>query len=297
MKSTLIVIVTFAALAGAAAAQDEPADAEQAAFKRWLEFYAAEAAGYELFINDKPPQKLKLETPPLLTYTNPVRTGSQHGAIYVWTLDGRPEAIASFWSTYVAGDSAQRDVTHEFQSLSLGPLGSRHVARVGSRGPVPDWNLDRPGVELHFLAEAPAPAGSAPARLVQMRRLAQEFSAKITASNKETTSDLRLLPQPLMRYSSHSAAVIDGAMFAFVQATDPELILMIESRRTADGPRWHYLAARFTNRPLQLRHGEREVWSCDAAEGYDGAQPYFIYWSVSRRDRLLADEPAKKPAD
>ncbi len=297
MKSTLIVIASFAALAGAAAAQQGPADAEQAGFKRWLAFYAAEAAEYELFIEDKTPQKLQLETPPVMTYTNPVRAGSQHGAIYVWTLDGRPEAIASFWSTDVAGNSALRDVTHEFQSLSLGPLGSRHVVRVGGKGPVPDWKLDRPGVELRFLAEAPAPAGSAPARLVQMRRLAREFSARITASNKETASDLRLLPQPLMRYSSHSAEVIDGAMFAFVQATDPELILMIEARKTADGPRWHYSAARFTNRPLQLRQGQREVWSCDAAEGYDGAQPYFIYWSVSRRDRLLADEPAKKPAD
>jgi hypothetical protein len=226
-----------------------------------------------------------------------VRRGSQHGAIYVWTLDGGPEAIASFWSTDVAGNSAMRDVTHEFQSLSLGQLASRHVARVGGKGPVPDWKPDRPGAELHFLAEAPAPAKSAPARLVQMRRLAQGFSAKITANSKETTSDLRLLPQPLMRYSSPSAKVIDGAMFAFVQATDPELILMIEARETVDGPRWHYAAARFTNRPLQLTQGEREVWSCDAAEGYDGAQPYFIYWSVSRRDRLLEDEVAKRPAN
>lgn len=297
MKSTLIVIVSFTALAGEAESQQGPVDAERAGLERWKEFYAAEAAEYELFIQDQPPRKLKLETPPLMTYTNPVRTGAQHGAIYVWTLDGRPEAIASFWSTDVAGNSALRDVTHEFQSLSLGPLGSRHAARVGSKGPVPDWKLDRPGVELHLLAGAPTPAGSAPARLVQMRRLAQNFSAKITANNKETTSDLRLLPQPLMRYSSHSAEVIDGALFAFVQATDPELILMIESRKTADGPRWHYSAARFTNRPLQLKQGEREVWSCDATEGYDGSQPYFIYWSVSRHDRLLADERAKKPGD
>jgi len=293
----LIVIASLAVLAGAAAAQQEPAGAEQAGFKRWLEIYAAEAAEYELFNKNEPPQKLKLETPPLLTYTNPVRAGGQHGAIYVWTLNGRPEAIASFWSTDVAANPALRDVTHEFQSLSLGPLGSRHAARVGSKGSVPDWKLDRPGVELHLLPEAPAPAGSAPARLVQMRRLAREFSASIKSSNKETASDLRLLPQPLMRYSSHSAEVIDGAMFAFVQATDPELILMIEARKTAEGPRWHYSAARFTNRPLQLKQGEHEVWSCDAAEGYDGAQPYFIYWSVSRRDRLLTDEPAKKSAD
>ena len=78
MKSTLIVIALFAAPAAAAAAQQEPADAEQAGFKRWLEFYAAEAAEYELFLEGEPPQKLKLETSPLLTYTNrPVQNHCQ----------------------------------------------------------------------------------------------------------------------------------------------------------------------------------------------------------------------------
>lgn len=296
MKATLFLFTLIAAWATVAVAQQEPADSAQADFKRWLDFYAAEAADYELFITGEPERKLKLETPPLLTYTNPVRAGGQHGAIYVWTLDGRPEAIASMWSTDVAGNPALRDVTHEFQSLSLAPLSSRHAPRVGNMGPVPDWKLDRPGVELHLLPKAPAPADSPAARLVQMRRLAREFSAKITASNKETSSDLRLLPQPLMRYTSPAADVTDGAMFAFVQATDPELILLIEARKTAEGPRWHYSAARFTNRPLRLIHDEREVWSCDAAAGYDGAQPYFIYWSVTRRDRGLADAPEEKTA-
>ena len=297
MKATLSILTLIAAWAAVAAAQQPPADSAQADFKRWLDFYAAEAADYELFLAGEAEQKLKLETPPVLTYTNPVRAGGQHGAIYVWTLDGRPEAIASLWSTDFAGNPALRDVTHEFQSLSLAPLFSRHAPRVGNMGPVPDWKLDRPGVELQMLPEAPTPAGSPAARLVQMRRLAREFSAKITANNKEPPSDLRLLPQPLFRYSSPSADVIDGGMFAFVQATDPELILLIEARKTAEGPRWHYSAARFTNRPLKLMLAEREVWSCGEAAGYDGAQPYYIYWSVSRRDRRLADEPAAKPAE
>lgn len=300
MKSMSLVSVliasAWAAAFAAPAAQQTPAGEEQAQLKRWLEFYAAEAAEYELFVDGKPERKLKLETAPLLTYTNPVRDGGQHGAVYVWTLDGRPEAIGSMWSTIAAGDPELREVTHEFQSLSLAPLASRHAPRIGRMGPVPDWKAGEAGLESNLLAGAPAPAETPSVRLTQMRRLAQGFSARITASDKETSSDLRLLPQPLFRYSSRSAGVSDGALFAFVQATDPELILMLEARNTADGPLWHYAAARFTNRPLELRRGDREVWSCGAAADYVGAQPYFIYLSVSKRDRRLADKAdAKAP--
>ncbi len=134
MKATLSNFTLFAAWAAVAAAQQEPGDSAQADFKRWLDFYAAEAADYALFITGEPQRKLTLETPPLLTYTNPVRAGGQHGAIYVWTLDGRPEAIASMWSTDFAGNPALRDVTHEFQSLSLAPLAVRRTKKEFFQG-------------------------------------------------------------------------------------------------------------------------------------------------------------------
>lgn len=289
MKPTLLCSALLLHFAVEAAGQQDSVAADQARFKRWLDFYAAEAATYELFLSGQPDRKLTLQTAPLLTYTNPVRTGGQHGAVYVWTLDGRPAAIGSIWSTAPAGEGGRRSVSHEFQSLSSQPIASRHAPRVGRRGPVPDWRSRTPGIELREVAGAAAPAATPTARLIQMRRLAKEFSAQITVSDDEPQSDLRLLTQPLFRYSSSSAGAIDGGLFAYVQATDPELILILETRETSAGPRWHYAAARFTNLPLRLKRGDEEAWSCDKAVAYVGDKPYFLYWGVSQHDQGLAD--------
>jgi hypothetical protein len=186
------------------------------------------------------------------------------------------------WSSLDPKDARQRVISHEFQSLSLDPIVSKHAQRTGRQGPVPDWKTSDAGIEWQPLPGAAAAAKTAAARLTQMRRLAAEFSAKITVSDVEGAGGLRLLTQPLLRYSSQSAGVADGGLFAFVLATDPELLLLIELRETKQGPRWHYAAARFTNRPLQLVRGKREVWSCKKAEAFVGRNPYFLYWGVGR---------------
>jgi hypothetical protein len=267
-----------------AAAPDAPAQKDP--FKRWVEYYTRQAEEYEFSLG-KAERRLELQATPVLKYSNPVRPTDQHGAIYVWTLDGRPEVIGSIWSSQDAKDPGVRMVTHEFQSLSLDTIVSQHPPRTGRKGQVPDWKTSAAGIELQLLPDAPAAAKSAPTRLSQMRRLAAEFSAQITGSDIETESGLRLLSSPLVRYSSKSAKVLDGGLFAFVQATDPELLLLIELRDTKDGPRWHYAAARFTNRPLLLARGERKLWECERAEDYVAHNPYFLYIGVGRRKSTL----------
>ena len=68
-------------------------DTDSEKIDRWFAIYDAEAASYELSIAGKSPAKLKLLPLPLLSYTNPVRSGQQHGSFYVWTRSGRPQAI------------------------------------------------------------------------------------------------------------------------------------------------------------------------------------------------------------
>jgi hypothetical protein len=52
-------------------------------------------------------------------------------------------------------------------------------------------------------------------------------------------TELRLLSTPVYRYQ------VDGALFAFVcaVATDPEAFLLLEARKTDEGPRLHYAFA------------------------------------------------------
>ena len=63
-----------------------------------------------------------------------------------------------------------------------------------------------------------------------MRELAAEFRAQDNFWGRGWTA-LRLLPTPISHYGKTGGTPEDGALFAFVLATDPEIFLFIEARR------------------------------------------------------------------
>ena len=128
--------------------------------------------------------------------------------------------IGSIWSALNRADTSLRNITHEFHSLS------EQTDVQATRGGQAAWTSGEPGIAWHSLAGSPAPASSRAGRLVQMRALARSLSARITA---EEATDLRLMPQPLYRYAEKTAGALDGALFVFALATDPELILLVEA--------------------------------------------------------------------
>jgi hypothetical protein len=72
---------------------------------------------------------------------------------------------------------------------------------------------------------------------------------------------LRLLTTPLYRHDTIDSLVSrGGALFAFCQQTDPELLLLIEARMSGAGYRWEYAVAGFSDMDLYLRLDGREVW-------------------------------------
>src|SRR5207245_2378254 len=98
--------------------------------------------------------------------------------------------------------------------------------------------------------------------LVQMRRLAQEFTGhEIDGESKRW--DLRLLPAPLYRYPEAKSGVIDGALFTLVSnaGTDPEVLLLIEAREVDGKLRWEYAFGRFSDRSLYVQRKDKEVWT------------------------------------
>jgi hypothetical protein len=274
------------ALVGSQVVAADETESEKQQIKRWMEYYATEASEYAIFAGDADEQRLELHAKPIFQYTNPVRAGGQHGAMFVWVADGRPLVIGSLWSAIPDQTPNQRLVTHEFHSLSGLPVRSEHAERVGRRGKVPNWSVREAGVNFADVPLAPLPAKTPALRLAQMREIAGQFTA-ILADSATDQEHLRLLPQPIHRYTSLSHAVFDGGLFAFVQGTDPELILLIEARQTTDGERWQFAAARFTNHPLQLRHKDQQVWTCPTAEVYIGTKPYFLYRGVANRGKVL----------
>ncbi len=137
------------------------------------------------------------------------------------------------------------------------------------------WNARTPGMELKPLSEAPAPAATAAERLRQMRNAVRQFRAEATSREGER-SQLRLLSSPLYRCEKTEGDLIDGALFAFVQATDPDVVLLIEARRGA--AEWQYGLARLNSIALRAFFRDREVWSAPELpwrQVQDRSQPYF----------------------
>lgn len=264
--SSLGITLLLAGLASApAAAFEQPRKTDEAArAQRFLELADREAAAYELRFRTGD-AKLKRHPDPVLHWSNPV-LGELYGGVFLWTRNGRPEAAASIYKWY----SPNTHMTHEFQSLSTGNLIAMRDGRTA-------WKTSRPGVEFEPVPAAPAPAESRPARLLHMRRLARRFTVTIDHRDKGKHK-LRLLTQPVYRYGDGAGEWTDGALFAFVLGTDPDALLLLESRRTEDGSEaWHYAFARMNWHPLRARHNGRVVWNVprlSRAKQYSDTEPY-----------------------
>jgi hypothetical protein len=274
----LFTAFSLAVLGQADAARKDDPELARAQQKKWNEFYRTTAATYAITLDGDRERKLKFHPEPVLLWSNPVRYGETNGSVFVWTYEGRVEAVGTIFSHLAREDETKRYIAHSFHSLSLEPL-------VADRNEADAWSIKVPGIEPKKIPDAPVPADTAPLRLTQMRDLAREFSA--TTSLDGVDHDLRLLTQPLYRYESKSPDVIDGALFTFVTGTDPELMLVIEARRTAGAVAWHFGAGRFTDLSLTLRHNQTVLWNSDRGLTEDGTRSPYISRRIELRDRML----------
>ena len=83
----------FAAVLLLAARQAHCEDKDVALAERAYRLADAEAKSFAL---EQESQPLKFESVPLMRWSNPV-SGQVFGDVYVWTLQGRPEVIASIF--------------------------------------------------------------------------------------------------------------------------------------------------------------------------------------------------------
>jgi hypothetical protein len=261
-----LVVLTLLLVRAGFVRADPPLD-EKALAQEFHPLAKREASAYTIRLEgrDRP---LTLQTEPVLKWSNPV-VGTVFGEVFIWTDDGRPEVVASIYKYY----SPRTHRANEFHSLAVRKL------RAERDGPVV-WAPARPGLELTPIPGAAAPAGSAPARLRQMRSLAQEFTGRQT-SREGVDREMRLLTQPIYRYENTKADLVDGAMFVFVLGTDPEAFLMIEARQPQSGaPEWRFGAARMNSINVRIYHRGREVWTAPEipwARVWDVTEPYTLF--------------------
>jgi hypothetical protein len=142
----------------------------------------------------------------------------------------------------------------ELHSLAEGPLVAIKDGHIV-------WQPADAGVSFAPLAELAPPARSAPAHLTQMRAIARDFTGTMTTFDN-TTHPLRLMTQPLVRYAGDKQDPVDGTIFAFARATDPDVLLLLEARADANGSqKWHYALARMHCGAVAMSYRDREVWS------------------------------------
>jgi hypothetical protein len=186
----------------------------------------------------------------ILHWTNPT-LGTIYGDVFVWTRNGRPMAVASIFKFY----SPFTIMSIEFQSFSTEPF---EATFDGEK----IWSPGVEEVEFLTLSGAPEPSPAKFARLRQMRSLAESFSVDATVRTDDSiTRRLRMLPQPIFRHDSRDPDVMDGAIFAFVEGTDPELLILIEARKTKDGFEWQYAIGRMNSLRFEVRRDDKAVWS------------------------------------
>lgn len=185
-----------------------------------------------------------------LRWANNTR-GSEDGMTVLYIANGRPEAVCCIYPW-------EKSLIHEFDSLSRKTL-------IAKRNGVVVWRPESAGLTFKSIPEAEAPSDSAAARLRQMKTLAGQFSSTMLGwrANKSDRESLRLLPQPLYRYESKRSDLLDGAVFAFVQGTDPESLLLIEAVQLDGQFQWQYAFARRTSGELEGRHKDVVVWHAE----------------------------------
>jgi len=220
--------------------------------QQWLEQRQAEFQEYRLEHQGAKPNLLTMEPRSILNWSNPER-GTDNGAVFLWTAEGRPQMIAC---AFEWGGSLK----HEFQSLSTDHIAAQ---RVGE--PVHRFG---PGVEWKELPRSPAPTKERALRLAQMRRQTERF--RVMVGNKEWTQT-RQLPQPVFR--SPSTASSDVALFLFVQGTDPECTLLLESTPQRE---WRYALARQTKWGLKVSLDEAEIWEALPFGKPDPQSPFLV---------------------
>jgi len=210
---------------------------------------------------------------PALRWTNP-DAGRVYGNTYVWLHNGRPVAVGSLFRNFHPWD------TFNGELAALG--GAKLVAK---RDDAEKW---RPKNEWKWTAAtgAPAPAATAAQRLVQMKALAGEFVVELLDTRNVPKGDElnpRLLPKPLVRYDAAQTKTLDGALFAFVIGTDPELMLLLECDTAAEKSEWKFGVGRMNRDAIRLKRKGETVWEAASFREHKPEDPY-LFFGLPRKE-------------
>ena len=259
LRSLPLVLVLSMSLLAQPTADTAEADAQK------LQKLVEESVNWYEFLPHEGAKKA-MQSAVVLRWRNAPRGQSAEDLMALWIQDGRPQVVASIypWNGVLCQEVATL---------------SRSAKLVARDAGTVIWSPSQPGGPYVDVPEGPEPAETEAARLRQMKAISQQFTATMTGWKPDDSDreELRLLPRPLYRYAMKEAKaahpdLLDGAVFAYVQGTDPEAVLVLEAVRASDSFRWQYAFARATSGGLEARLGTKIVWTAEKGGGRAGIQ-------------------------
>ena len=259
----LLVCLTLAPMAlSADRAREEAAETEK--------LCADELPRWKLSADGVP---LDPPTAPVLRWTNPA-VGRVYGNTYVWLQNGRPAAVGCLFRNF----HPYNQFNGELAALAGAKLLAKRDDKVLWQ-PKDEW-------KWHLLPGADAPAATAALRLVQMRTLAGEFVVELLDTRNVPRGEdqtPRLLPRPVYRYDVKRTGTRDGALYAFVIGTDPELMLLLECDTAAVKPEWRFGVGRMNRDTIRLKRKGKTVWEAASFREHKPEDPYYFF-GLPRRE-------------
>ncbi len=205
---------------------------------------------------------------PVLAWTNPTR-GDVFGGIFLWVDGRRPIAYGGM---FVWMEQPQKKLGREFHVLSPQQITVDFDNQAVWSPTADDFRFQSvPNLELRSTTTELG-------RLRSMKQIANRFTIEIT--NRDVNPEqVRLLPTPIYRYADREADIVDGAIFAFVQGNDPEVLLIVEAIGQVDKSiAFRYAIARCT------------TWAVDAS--FEGtsvyAVPRYEFYQPDRKASFIA---------
>lgn len=219
----------------------EAAESDVAKAVRAELFEQAKSYKFQSTANVHEPVDLKLIERSVLNWTNPIRHADT-GIVVIWEDEGLPLAFGTLFST-------GRSYRHSLTSISQFPLGATYQGKA-------TWT-PTPGVTWQeWKDEKTSIAKSKALRMVQMRSIARQFEFRLKSG--DDVKRLRLMPQPLLRFKSEKHGVLDGAVMAFAEGNDAEVVFVL--RADEDAKTWQYGCARCGWFAMSGHIKDKEIW-------------------------------------
>jgi len=262
----------FATFFSIAALAEEP-DAKQAdEEKARVASYLQHMQKCEAHLANDPEGVIEIVDHPVLTFGDSARA-NQNGSVWVFGKKGRPAAMIELYKGTLRTDRWVHAAT------------LTGAERIVMKTPLSgQWKPDKLQIEPAAIADAPPPEAKAAQRLKQAREIARRFTAHEFWDPDNSRFELRLLAQPIYRYSDEKKELQDGAAFVLAHGTNPEVVLLVEALgKELKDARWHYSLARLGSAEIHVELDSKEVWKCGRAAGVVGSpsDPYWLFFAVS----------------